>query len=76
MNTINLQSENFKENLINLINSSNLPISNVYFIFQLVGKEIEDAYNHTIEEEKMALIENQQQKDLTEKDELNKENEE
>lgn len=42
--TINIASENFKNALINLINESQLPISNVYYIFKYLEKEVENNY--------------------------------
>ena len=51
MNTnINLQSEEFKDNLYSLIANSELPISNIYFIFKMVSKELEETYNQVIKE--------------------------
>lgn len=44
METININSEQFKRNLQNLINSSNLPISNIYYIISLIQKELEYEY--------------------------------
>lgn len=44
METININSEQFKKNLQNLINSSNLPISNIYYIISLIQKELEYEY--------------------------------
>ena len=52
MNNFNLKNEEFRQKLIELINTSDLPISNVYFIFQLVGKEIEDVYNQRVDAER------------------------
>lgn len=46
---INLQSEEFKNNLYSLITSSELPIANVYYILKIVLQQTEDAYNQVIE---------------------------
>ena len=35
--SINLLSEQFRNNLYNLVNNSGLPIANVYFILKMVG---------------------------------------
>lgn len=53
--TINQNSKKFEEKLYQLINDSNLPIANVYYIFQLINKQIEELYysqlnNEAIEE--------------------------
>lgn len=49
--TINIASENFKNALINLINESQLPISNVYYIFKYLEKEVENTYYGTLNSE-------------------------
>lgn len=49
--TINIASENFKNALINLINESQLPISNVYYIFKYLEKEVENIYYGTLNSE-------------------------
>lgn len=48
---INLKSENFKNNIYRLINQSQLPVSNIYFIFKIMFQELEDLYYQTINEE-------------------------
>lgn len=40
METINLNTETFRKNLYDLINKSNLPISNIYLIIAMVYKEL------------------------------------
>lgn len=52
--TINIASENFKNALINLINESQLPISNVYYIFKYLEKEVENTYYGTLNSEASA----------------------
>ena len=51
MNSINIKSENFRQNLYNLINNSNLPVSNIYFIITLLQKQIELNYYATLNSE-------------------------
>lgn len=51
MSMININSEQFKQNLQNLINSSNLPISNIYYIISLIQKELEYKYYATLNSE-------------------------
>ena len=66
--TINLATEQFKQDLYFLINNCQLPISNAYFVFQIIFKELEDAYNQTLEEEqKLQLEQLEKQTDLIEK---------
>lgn len=44
MQNINYKSENFKQELYDLINNSNLPICIVYYIINLLQKQIELHY--------------------------------
>ena len=49
----NLKCENFKKDLVNLINSNDdLPISVVYYIFQSLYNEIENLYMNTVYQQK------------------------
>ena len=70
--SINIKTENFKQNLLKLINSSGLPVANVYFVFQLVEKELEKTYYATLNQE---LIEssNQEEKNTEENNEKEEE---
>lgn len=65
-NNINLKSEIFKNNLYSLINSSNLPVSNVYFIFKLTMQELEDLYYKTLNDEKKEIIAHNENKKIEE----------
>lgn len=49
--SINLATENFKNNLITIIQESKLPIVNVFLVWQLLMKEIESNYNEVIKNE-------------------------
>ena len=51
MQSINIKTENFKQNLYELINSSQLPIANIYYVIQLIEKEIEKTYYGIINSE-------------------------
>lgn len=51
MQSINIKTENFKQNLYELINSSQLPIVNIYYVIQLIEKEIEKTYYGIINSE-------------------------
>ena len=50
-NNINLLSEFFRQNLYNLINESNLPISNIYYIMSLLQKQVELNYYASLNSE-------------------------
>lgn len=66
---INLQSEEFKNNLYSLITSSELPIANVYYILKIVLQQTEDAYNQVIENLRNAetqIADDQESKEETE----------
>lgn len=49
--SINLLSEQFRNNLYNLINNSGLPIANVYFILKMVGFQLEQKFHQVINSE-------------------------
>ena len=69
METINLNTETFRKNLYDLINKSNLPISNIYLIIAMVYKELQNNYYATLNSEIMKLNEekqNQQQENTKE----------
>ena len=61
MKSINMKSEELKNSLYNLINNSDLPISNVYFIFQLITQELESTYYQILNEEENRIINNDNQ---------------
>ena len=69
--SINIKTENFKQNLLKLINSSELPVANVYFVFQLIEKELEKTYYTTLNRE-LTESSNQEEKN-TEEDNENEE---
>ena len=76
--SVNIRSERFKNNLYALINNSNLPISNVYFIFKLTMQELENLYYGTLNDEsKETIIHNEDANQVSEaqisKEELPKE---
>lgn len=54
---INLKSEEFKNNLYSLINDSELPIANIYYILKVISQQVEDTYNQVIEKLKNAETE-------------------
>lgn len=55
METINLNTETFRKNLYDLINKSNLPISNIYLIVGIIYKELQNNYYATLNSEIMEL---------------------
>lgn len=68
--SINLKSEQFKNDLYNLITESELPISNVFFVFQLMCQQLETAYYDVLRKEAQ---ENEKKK---EEQQIDKENNE
>ena len=50
-NSINIKTEQFKQGLYNLINQSNIPISNAYYVMKDVFKELEGVYLDTLQSE-------------------------
>ena len=66
---INIQSEEFKNNLYSLIGTSELPIANIYYILKIVLQQTEDAYNQVIENLRKAetqVTDDQESKEETE----------
>ena len=51
MATINLKSEQFKNQIYDSINKSQLPISLVYYIFKEIMENISNTYQVTIKKE-------------------------
>ena len=51
MKSINLKSENFRQNLYSLIGTSELPIANVYFILKMAMQQVENTYYGTLNTE-------------------------
>ena len=49
--SINIRSEQLMQNIVSLINNSNLPISNVYFIFKNIMQDIENTYYSVLNQE-------------------------
>lgn len=70
MELININSERFKQNLQNLINSSNLPISNIYYIISLIQKELEYKY-YTILNSELAQQSQKQEEEEVQNEQSN-----
>ena len=49
---LNLKCEDLKQEIINLINSSDLPLSLVYYMFQNLSMEIQSLYMNTLRQER------------------------
>ena len=49
---LNLKCEDLKQEIINLINSSDLPLSLVYYMFQNLSIEIQSLYMNTLRQER------------------------
>ena len=70
--SINTNINIFKDNLINLIGNSNLPIGVVYYIIQNISLELENVYNETLVKEQQEILETSL-KENKDKDEDNEE---
>lgn len=71
MATINLKSESFKQEIYNLINKSQLPVSNIYYIITLLQKQIEIQYYAALNAE--SIQQQQKQSETEEKEETSSE---
>jgi len=73
--SINTNINIFKDNLINLIGNSNLPIGVVYYIIQNISLELENVYNETLVKEQQEILETslKENEDKKDKDETNEE---
>lgn len=69
--TINLNSEKFKQNLQSLINSSNLPISNIYYILTFTQKQLENLYYATLNSELAQQSQRQNKEGVTQNEQSN-----
>ena len=69
METINLSTETFRKNLYDLINKSNLPISNIYLVISMIYKELQNNYYATLNSEIMKLNEEKQNQQQQENEE-------
>lgn len=68
MTTINLKAEQFKNQIYDLINQNELPISLTYYIFKEITENIEEARKVAIKRE-LDQLKQQQQKQEQEKQE-------
>ena len=74
--SINTGMNVFKENLVNLIGNSQLPIGVTYYILKDVFTNIETLYNDVLEKEKQELVTAlEKEKEEAEKEDI-KENQE
>lgn len=71
--SINTNINIFKDNLINLIGNSNLPIGVVYYIIQNISLELENIYNETLVKEQQEILETSLKEKNKDKDEDNEE---
>lgn len=58
---MNLQIENVKQNIINIINNSGLPIGIIYYLFKDINAEISSGYNKALNYEKQQQLEKEKQ---------------
>lgn len=71
--SINTNINIFKENLVNLIGNSNLPIGVTYYILKDIFSEIQDIYNITLEKEKQEMLNSISEEEKKESDEIKNE---
>ena len=57
---LNLKCEDLKQEIINLINSSDLPLSLVYYMFQNLSIEIQSLYMNTLRQERKKQEQNKE----------------
>ena len=69
--SINVRSEQLMQNIVSLINDSNLPISNVYFIFKNIMQDIENTYYSILNQESEEYIEKTDGSEILGKDLVN-----
>ncbi len=69
MITINLKAEQFKNQIYNLINQNELPISLTYYIFKEIIENIEEARKVAVKRELDQLRQQQQKQEEQEKQE-------
>lgn len=67
---INLKTESLKQNLINLINNSELPVANAYFVIKHIEHQIEKTYLTQIRTEQQQLNEENTSSNPQENEEL------
>lgn len=67
MTTINLKTEQFKNQIYDLINQNELPISLTYYIFKEITENIEKAQKVAVKRE-LDQLKQQQQKQRQEKE--------
>ena len=60
MDNINIRTEAFKNALYDLINKSQLPAANVYYVFSLVEKEVAETYKEVLENDRASMQEQEQ----------------
>jgi len=46
--SINIKTKDFEQNLLDLINNSQLPPANVYYVLRLIAKEVENSFYATL----------------------------
>ena len=77
---MNLQIEKIKQDIINIINNSGLPIGVIYYLFKDIDSEISSEYNRALNYEKQQQMkelekQKQEQKDKQQKNNNEKESE-
>lgn len=64
---MNLQIENVRQDIIDVINNSQLPIGVIYYLFKDISKEVANEYNKTLMlEQQQKQQEEEKQQDIKE----------
>lgn len=66
---VNLKTELFIQNLYKLINSSELPVANIYLALGIIHENVKHLYNEQIQQELAKEKEKREQKQEEEKEE-------
>lgn len=66
---VNLKTELFIQNLYKLINSSELPVANIYLALGIIHEKVKHLYNEQIQQELTEEKEKKEQKQEEEKEE-------
>lgn len=66
---MNLQIENVKQQVINVINNSNLPIGTIYYMFKDILNEVGTEYDRALASERQQQIQQMQQQQQVEQGE-------
>ena len=67
---MNLQIEQTKNEIINVINNSGLPIGVIYYLFKDINTEVANEYGKTLNAERQMQLQNEEKKQEENNDEV------